>query len=73
MSSSSPWPASPSLPRPVASNQPVWEDRTELQRLLDHGFPWLRFPPDLEARFQQDMVAQRLRHFLLSWLVALLV
>lgn len=73
MSSSSPWPASPSLPRPVASNQPVWEDRTELQRLLDHGFPWLRFPPDLEARFQQDMVAQRLRHFLLSGLVALLV
>ncbi|WP_159098923.1 GGDEF domain-containing protein [Aquabacterium olei] len=63
----------PSPAVPASSTPPQGDERATLQRLLDRGFPWMRFPAELEARFQQDMVAQRLQHFLLSGIVALLV
>jgi diguanylate cyclase (GGDEF)-like protein len=65
--------ALPSPAVPASSLPPQGDERATLQRLLDRGFPWMRFPAELEARFQQDMVAQRLQHFLISGIVALLV
>lgn len=41
--------------------------------LLERGFPWMRFPPDLEARYLRDGLDERLRHFLVSGVLALMV
>lgn len=57
----------------MLADAPLGADRSGLQRLLDRGFRWMRFPAELEARFQQDMAAQRLQHFLRSGVVALLI
>ncbi len=41
-------------------------DSSEINRLLDQGVRWLRFPAPLEARFRQDHAAQRLKIQLFS-------
>ena len=44
-----------------------------IDALLDKGFPWLRFPLDLERRFQSETQAGRRRHFLISGILSLWV
>ncbi|MDE2402794.1 MAG: GGDEF domain-containing protein [Burkholderiales bacterium] len=44
-----------------------------IQRLLDGGFPWMKFPGGLEHEFLTANGAQRRRHFIVSSLIALLV
>jgi diguanylate cyclase (GGDEF)-like protein len=44
-----------------------------IDALLDKGFPWLRFPLDLERRFQSETLPRRRRHFLVSGIISLLV
>lgn len=66
--------ALPSPLRPVLP--PVHDAGTDMVRinqLLSSGFRSLRFPADLEARFLQDSSEHRLRHFLISGVIALLV
>lgn len=38
----------------------------QIDRLLEQGFPWLRFPAALEARFFQDRADERQRLFVFS-------
>ena len=54
------------------SRAPLY-DTQRIDRLLEQGFPWLRFPVDLERTFLRDTVHERKRQFLLSGLVSLLV
>lgn len=42
------------------------EESRQIDRLLEQGFPWLRFPAALEARFFLDHAEQRLKLLLLS-------
>lgn len=44
-----------------------------INALLEGGLLTLRFPPELESRFLRDSAEQRLKHFLISGLIALLV
>lgn len=44
-----------------------------IDALLDKGFPWLRFPLDMERRFQSETLSRRRRHFLISGIISLLV
>ncbi|MCH8180426.1 MAG: diguanylate cyclase [Proteobacteria bacterium] len=44
-----------------------------VHELLEHGFPWMLFPADMERQFLRDGAAMRAQHFLLSGLIALLV
>lgn len=41
--------------------------------LIERGFWWMRFPPALERRFLHDTAAARLRYFLISGVLSLLV
>lgn len=53
---------------------PLHHSPTErIDRILERGFPWLRFPVDLERQFLRDTVHLRKRQFLISGLVSLLV
>lgn len=45
----------------------------QIQALLDHGFPDLRFPDELERAFLLNETPARLRHFLISGVISLLV
>ena len=53
------------------------ETRTQrmqlLNELLEQGFPWMRFPQALEQEYLMAAGPRRLRHFLISGLIALLV
>ncbi len=51
-------------------NDPVM---ARIDALLTRGFPWLRFPAPLERQFLADTLADRLRHFLISGLLALVL
>jgi hypothetical protein len=41
--------------------------------LIDKSLSWLRFPPQLERQFLHDAAPQRLRYFMLSGVLSLLV
>ncbi len=44
-----------------------------IHALLEHGFPWMTFPPDIEQKFQHDRAEERTRHFCISGLISLFV
>ena len=44
-----------------------------IHALLEHGFPWMTFPSDMEQQFQRDGATARARHFLISGLISLLI
>ncbi len=45
----------------------------QLDGLLQKGFRWMLFPQPIEAQFVHDGMAARLRHFVVSGLISLLV
>jgi diguanylate cyclase (GGDEF)-like protein len=45
----------------------------EVDRLLEQGFPWLRFPAALEARFNQDNADRRLKILVVSGMLVVLL
>lgn len=49
------------------------DDAALIDRLLDKGFPWMRFPGALEQRFLNDGARRRLRYCCLSGVLSLLV
>ncbi|MEK6668186.1 MAG: diguanylate cyclase [Pseudomonadota bacterium] len=44
-----------------------------IHELLEHGFPWMFFPSDMEQQFQRDGAAARARRFLISGLISLFI
>lgn len=44
-----------------------------IDRLLEKGFPWMKFPGALEQQFLLDLAEPRRRHFLISSLISLVV
>jgi diguanylate cyclase (GGDEF)-like protein len=47
--------------------------QVDIRRMLDEGFPLLKFPRALEAQFVSDTNEARRKHFLISGLIALVV
>jgi diguanylate cyclase (GGDEF)-like protein len=67
---------SPSPSKPPEDAFSAFRHRTAMDRiheLLEHGFPWMTFPSDMEQEFQRDCAAARARHFLISGLISLLI
>ncbi|RTL32570.1 MAG: GGDEF domain-containing protein [Burkholderiales bacterium] len=53
-------------PRELDQTPVQAEESRQIDRLLEQGFPWLRFPAELEARFFADHAAQRRKLLLVS-------
>jgi diguanylate cyclase (GGDEF)-like protein len=49
------------------------EDAALIDRLLERGFPWMRFPGAMEQRFLRDDARRRLRYCYLSGVLSLFV
>lgn len=61
---------SPAPDHPEPQEHP---EATLAGHLLTRGFRWMRFPPEMEAVFQQHGAPRRLRHLLISGVLSLLV
>lgn len=68
---------SPSLSQPAATERLAMglDDpmMVRINRLLEKGFPWMKFPGALEQQFLLDLAEPRRRHFLISSLISLLI
>lgn len=58
-------------PDPGRASEP--DRMSQLNTLLDGGFRWMVFPPQLEEQFLRDGMPSRLRHFLISGLISLVI